>query len=118
MTETLTETSAHELGGSFDCRVPGCVNTAVSSKGIYAYLCDSHTAEKRRKNAAAPAPAPAAGGGFTGNLAELQRLARRADKTRADAKALTEKALVAKRVADGAAEMYRRALREAVGEQA
>lgn len=115
----MTEHSAHDLGGSFDCKRPGCDGTATVANGPYAYLCARHIDERRREigtNPPAPRP-PAAGGGFTGKLAELQRLARRADKARADAKALTEKALAAKHAADGAAETYRRALREAVGEQ-
>jgi hypothetical protein len=114
----MTEHSAHDLGRSYDCRTPGCTGTAKSATGMYAYLCDTHAAEK--KNSSGPRKSPTAGttgGGFMADLARLKQLARQADKTRATAEDLVGKALVAKKTADTAGDDYQRALREALAGQ-
>lgn len=45
----MTITSAHEATATVVCKVPGCTERALASRGTYALLCERHKIAKRRE---------------------------------------------------------------------
>lgn len=53
------ELNAHDAARHFDCKRPGCTEAARSDRGTYAYLCDTHKAERRTElGLDGPSPRP------------------------------------------------------------
>ena len=107
-------TSAHELARTYDCKVPGCDGDAKTNTGLYAYLCERHTAE-RKKATPAQRPTPSKNGHTVAQLRGLTRMAREVDRLQEKATQATTVALAAKRAYEEAHARYELALREAIG---
>ena len=114
----MTTHSAAELGTTYDCKVPSCTGETTVIRGRFAYLCDEHRAIAVREGAAAALqPQPQVSRGtFADKVKELDRAAKLADRTRAEAVKATEKALEAKAEADARELEFRALARELMGD--
>jgi hypothetical protein len=99
--------NGNELGKTYNCKTPGCVNESRSSVGRHAY-CPSCQERRARE-------APAAVGGvgdFVQRVNSLKTLATAVDRARAKAKHATQAALKAEAAADAAEQQLRAAVRD------
>lgn len=103
--------SGNELGATYDCKQPGCTNTARSRVGRYSY-CDMHRQAREQRVAV---PSVSGDGSVAERLSTLQTLAKRCDRLKAKASRLTKDALTAKRESDEAQAEFKKQLAQLGG---